>query len=177
MDRAMTGWWRRNALPLVALAVLAPATFGVIGYHEWDSYFSGRATQPITVPAGERVDFAGAEWGPAAMLPFPMAEAPADAQVVVVGFAVDAADAALLCEQPVLREIGGLQREWTRSSLSLPLGLEGVDVEGTCRSDRMDRQRVTTLFMLPLDAEGPFALDVDLADGDSRFVRFVVDLE
>lgn len=173
----MTGWWRRNARPLIALAVITPLTFGVIGYQEWTSYFTGRPTQPITVPATERVEFAGAKWGPAAMLPFRMDQAPSDAQVVATGFSVDAGDTELKCAPPVLREVGGLQREWTPSTFSLPLGLEGVDVEGTCRSDRMDRQGVITLFLLPLDAEGPFALDVDLNDADSRFVRFIVDLE
>ena len=41
------GWWRRNGLPVAAIAVLLPLTVGVIGTNEWSEH--GRATQPIVV--------------------------------------------------------------------------------------------------------------------------------
>lgn len=172
----MRAWFRRNGLALLALLLLAPVTFATIGFREWHAYFDGRATEPVVVATGERTEFAGAEWGPAAMLPFPMNGVPQDAQLVVTGFAVDAGDEGLNCDYPLLREIGGEHRVWRPSSFSFPLGLEGLDVTGTCRPDRMDRQQVTTLFLLPEDAAGPFSLDVPLVGSGARFVRFTVEL-
>lgn len=58
----MTSWWRRNRIGLVAVAVLAPATLAVTFSTEWVEYYAERPSQPVSVAAGDSVDFAGTGW-------------------------------------------------------------------------------------------------------------------
>jgi len=55
-------WLKRNAVALVAVAVLTPATIAVTFSTEWSSYLTTRATQPIEVAEGRTAEFDGTEW-------------------------------------------------------------------------------------------------------------------
>ncbi len=46
-------WWRRNRWPVLALAVLLPATVIVTSSSEWFDYQNGLYSHAITVPTGE----------------------------------------------------------------------------------------------------------------------------
>jgi hypothetical protein len=56
------GWLRRNAIALVGIAVLTPATIAVTFSTEWSAFLTTRPTQPVTVAAGLSVEFDGTEW-------------------------------------------------------------------------------------------------------------------
>jgi hypothetical protein len=55
-------WLRRNAVALVGIAVLTPATIAVTFSTEWNTFLTTRATQPVEVAAGLSAEFDGAEW-------------------------------------------------------------------------------------------------------------------
>ena len=58
----MKRWLKRNAIALVAVALLTPVTIAVTFSTEWSSFLTTRATQPIEVTEGRVADFDGAEW-------------------------------------------------------------------------------------------------------------------
>lgn len=58
----MKRWLRRNAVALVAIAVLAPTTIAVTFHSEWNSFLSTRATQPLEAAQGHAVRYADTEW-------------------------------------------------------------------------------------------------------------------
>ena len=59
------GWWRTNAVWLVAIGVLVPVTVGAIAVNEWSAYDLGHATKPISVEPGGSARYDGARIGPA----------------------------------------------------------------------------------------------------------------
>jgi hypothetical protein len=180
MNDAVTtrrGWWRRNALPLVGVAVLLPATFGMVGWNEWNDYFSGRPTQPVVASAGASVEFEDAIWGPAEieiMEPGAEFEAPADSQVVMVAVPVDPGADAATCLAPTLRENTGARREWQHVTFEIGWS-PSSDQLGSCALTGTDPFTMTVAFLVPLDAAGPFAVDFVSPDALPRFVRLLVE--
>lgn len=179
VDAATTkrGWWRRNALPLVSVAVLLPATFGVVGWNEWNEFFSGQPTQPVVAPAGASVEFEDAVWGPAEIEivePAAEFEAPAGSQVVMVSVPVDPGADAATCLPPTLRESTGARREWR--DVTFEIGWSPTSEQfGSCAGTETDPFTITVAFLVPLDAAGPFAVDLVSAEALPGFVRLLVE--
>jgi hypothetical protein len=173
----VSGWWRRNAVPLVATAVLLPATFLIIGGSEWNEYFSGRPTQPMTARPGESVEVNGVTWGPASIEqldPPADAELPADAVVYRVTIEVRPADEAVACLPPSLHELEGAQREWGSGSYEVGWA-GGSDSWDSCPIDATEPFTIVVPYLVPADAAGPFAVDIEGADLIPAFPRLVVE--
>lgn len=171
------GWWRRNALPLVAVAVLLPATFGVVGWNEWNDYFSGRPTQPVVAPPAASVEFEGAVWGPAEIEVVERGaelDAPVGSQVVMVAVPVDPGPDAATCLPPTLRESTGARREW--QDVTFEIGWSPPSGQlGSCAGTGTDPFTITVAFLVPLDATGPFAVELVSPEALPRFARLLVE--
>ena len=170
------GWWRRNALALAGVAVLLPATFGIIGWNEWNEYFSSRPTQPVTAAAGASVEFEGATWGPAKVETAPRGaelEVPDGSRVLMVSVPVEPGGDKVTCLPPTLRETTGAEREWQAAGFEI-----GWDPEpeqfGSCAGTGADPFTITAAFLVPDDTVGPFAVDL-VSDVLPRFLRLLVE--
>lgn len=171
------GWWRRNALPLVGVAVLLPATFGVVGWNEWNESFAEQPTQPVVASAGAAVEFEGAVWGPGEIEvvgPGAELEAPAGSQIVMVAVPVDPGTDAAACLPPTLRETTGGRREW--EDVTFEIGWSPPSEQlGSCALTGTDPFTITVAFLVPLDAAGPFAVDLVSPEALPGFVRLLVE--
>ncbi len=169
------GWWRRNAVALAAIAVLAPATALIIGGAEWWTYNSGRPVIPVTVEATEPTMFAGAEFGPATVVvDEAAADLPAGSRVLVVSVPVDAGSTGVACLRPELRELSGAQRQW--SDAVFTIDWEAAERRPTsCLSDLTGGYVLTVPFLVPDDVSGRLGVDIAIGDQLPRFLRLVVD--
>lgn len=168
----MTGWWRRNAVALVALGVLLPATVAAIAVQEWGEITG--ATQPVLVDAGESLEYVGAVVGPARAEFVEDDAAPSGAKILSVTVEVDPDPAApIACVTPRLRELGGLGRQWSERSYELGRSLD-EDLT-TCASDAASPYRMVLDYVVPDDADGPFTVEVDSFEGWPVQVRLLVD--
>jgi len=171
------GWWRRNALPLAGVAVLLPVTFGVVGWNEWNESFAEEPTQPVVASPGTAVEFEDAVWGPAEiemMEPGAEFEAPAGSQIVMVTVPVDPGADAATCRPPTLQESTGARREW--QDVTFEIGWSPPSEQlGSCVEDGTDPFTITVAFLVPLDATGPFAVDLVTPEALPGFVRLLVE--
>lgn len=166
----MSGWMRRNAVPLVALAVLAPATVLAIGWHEWSETFTGTAWRPVTAQPGGQVVVAGVTVGPATLseaAPGAELDVPAGARGLVLEVTVTPGDAPLTCQRPTLieRETG---REW--QSTSLPPFWEG---DASC----FEVTAPVTFrlpYIVPADA-GALMAELSVLDSGDQLPRLLLD--
>lgn len=173
MGTAMTGWWRRNALALGAVAVLLPATALTIGLQEWNDYFSGQPSAPIHVAAGDSVEFAGATWGPVRSSfanDTTGLDMPADAELFIAAVPVDPGADAAGCLPPTLVE-AGTSRQWNESTSRLGLPYR-ADEPTSCVPDAEEPYTIYVPFVIPSDAAGPFWVDVSSAETLPEFLRF-----
>ncbi|GEK80472.1 hypothetical protein [Agrococcus baldri] len=158
------GWWSRNAIALVALAVLVPATVGAIGWQEWSGYFQGRHPLVVPVEPGETAELAGATIGPAALVQVPDPQgfdAPAGARVLAAQVTVVPGEEPVGCSRPVLVELP-TGRRWEAEYA--PMGWRG---ELGCY-EATAPVWINAPYLVPGDA-GPFAVELELAhDGDER---------
>lgn len=165
------GWWRRNATALIALAVLAPATFGVITWYEASTNATLAHVVPIEVDPGEAYDYAGATWGPVTARELPVTaeyDIPQGARVLEVTIPVVPGDEEPPCFPPTLLETGGAHREWDQAGILLGWSDTSCVLMGTEPFD------VVAPFVLPADAEGPFAVDLELATDPPATLRLPV---
>ncbi len=167
------GWWRRNAVSLVAIAVLLPATVGVIAVNEWSESDSGRATKPLTVAAGETVTYGGATVGPAKAEFAEDPLAPAGTRVVTATVLVTPGDSPLSCTTPQLHEAGAAGRQWNEASLELERDFD-ADRHSFCDPEVPIRYSLTLDYLVPDDAAGPFVIAVESADELPEFVRLII---
>jgi hypothetical protein len=162
MERSMTGWWRRNAVALVTAGVLLPITLGAIALHE--RVDSAGAWQDAVVAPGDSIEYAKATIGPATARFVDDAAAPVGTRVVQVTVDIDPnASDPIACLTPQLHELGGSQREWNERSYDLGRGFD-EDLT-SCSSDESSPYSLFLEFVVPEDAEGPFTVDVDAAEG------------
>ncbi|MBO3662615.1 hypothetical protein [Microbacterium stercoris] len=165
-------WFRRNALPLGALLVLLPSAVIVVGGQEWITYYGYRPTSPIEVPEGESATFGGAEFAGARLTDETNAhfdDVPPDARLLVARFDLIPADQPDGCEV-TLREDGGAGRHWIAQTYG---SIEG-DFVSFCDSSNADPHEISAPFLVPADAEGPFFIEVVVADEAPRFLRLSV---
>jgi hypothetical protein len=179
-SRAPRTWWRRNAVALLSLAVLIPATAGAIGWRQWSATFD-QPTQRITaITPGENdeVDLAGATWGPVTSGIFTEADGfdlPAGTKIVAVKIPVDNHDLddVAECGAPMLTEQSS-GREWTE--MSVAIGLEyDPDSPTTCTYQPEGPYEMLVPFIVPDDASGPYWVDVVPYGTAPVFARFSID--
>ncbi|MDQ0894306.1 hypothetical protein QFZ26_001861 [Agromyces ramosus] len=176
MTGVARGWWRRNAWPLAAVAALVPVTFGVIGWQEWDDYFSGHPSRAIVAQPRTSIDYAGAAWGPVEVVelaPLEGFEAPAGSRTLEVTVPVDPGSEPVTCLAPTLHEVGGAERQWDERTYDLG---EAYD-RGTwnsCAGSGTEPFAIVVPFVVPDDAVGPFALDVVVDGRLPEFLRLPV---
>lgn len=168
------GWWRRNAVSLASVAVLVPVTVGVIAVNEWSDYDLGHATKPITVAVGETVMYSGATIGPAKAEFADDPLAPAGTRVVSATVLVTPGSSPIACTTPVLREAGGAGRQWDEASFELDRDFD-TERNTFCDSDVPIRYALTLDYLVPDDAIGPFAIEVESGDELPEFVRLVIE--
>lgn len=171
-------WLRRNALALVAAAVLVPATALVIGGNEWWEYYAGRETFPVTVESGERADFSGATYGPATITEVaeePEWQLPSGVKVLSAEVPVQPGDEPVRCSTPTLRELSGDGRRWTSAPFPVELPYD-EDMWGSCDSERSGTYTIVVPFLVPDDVSGALGVDLAVANELPRFLRFVVDV-
>lgn len=170
----MTGWWRRNAVGLAAFAVLLPLTVGVIAVNEWSEFDAGHATRPETVPVGDTTSYAGAVLGPALASFSETPSAPPGTKVVTARVLVAPGDDPIACLPPTLREVGGAQREWSEASFELDLPYD-PDRRSSCDSELPIRYSLTLAYIVPADAVGPFAIELETVPEYPRYIRLIVE--
>lgn len=164
------GWWHRNAIPLIALAVLAPLAAGTIAWQEFHTYFDGRHWQPITVPVGETIELGGAAIGPATLLEVPAdaaVEVPAGGRTLAVQLTVIPGDEPVSCMRPRLRE-RSTGREWEGDDGGL--GWRG---EASC-FEATGPVFINVPFVVPVDS-GPFEVEIEILDDRPLLPRFLVE--
>lgn len=167
----MRQWWRRNALWLAAVAVLAPVMVGGIVWHEFTERFETTQWRETRVAPGESLELAGATLGPASSETLPMLEGleqPRDTRIVIVTLPIQPGDAPLSCYAPLLIE-QGTGREWVAAYA--PLGWAG---ETSC-FEATTPLELRLPYVVPADA-GPFEFELQTAGGeDERLPRFILE--
>ncbi|MDR6866804.1 hypothetical protein J2Y69_001403 [Microbacterium resistens] len=178
------GWWRRNAIALGAVAVLAPMTIAAVGGYEWyENVFSGPASVPVDAdPSGDgTIDIGGAIWGPAkgvVVTDTQGLDLPEGTVLIGVTIPVEpqhprAEGEPAYCMAPRLVEQRS-GREWlqVRAELGLPyLAEEPYD----CTLQEGDPFQLVIPYVVPADAEGPFWVEVPVPSADPSFARFSID--
>lgn len=163
-------WWRRNAVSLIALAVLVPTTIVVIGFQEWRVYYVGRHWQHVPVEPGGTIEVAGATIGPATIAAVPASagiEVPQGARALAVLVTLAPGDEPLSCMPPQLVDVS-TGDSW--GPTYAPLGWEG---EQSC----FELTAPTALhipYLVPADA-GPFAIDVEVLHPGGELPRLLLD--
>jgi hypothetical protein len=168
------GWWRRNAVSLMVVAALLPLTAGVIAANQWSEWDIGHATRPITVAAGDSVSYDGGTIGPARARFDDDPVAPAGTRIVTATVLVTPGDSAISCPTPRLREAGGAGRQWDEASFELD---REVDAERNtfCSPEMPIRYSLTLDYLVPEDATGPFAIEIESGNELPAFVRLIVE--
>jgi hypothetical protein len=172
-------WWRRNALALVALAVLAPATAVAVGWQEWYQYFGfgARAVTAVEVADDDTAELVGATWGPVRggeIDDVSGLDVPEDTRLIAVAVPVDASTAGIACETPKLVE-QSTGREWRPVRLEIGLPWSADEPE-TCLSEEAGAYELIVPFVVPDDVDGPFWVDVRPYDAGGSFLRFSFEL-
>jgi hypothetical protein len=171
--QAVTGWWRANAVALGALVLLVPVTAAAVGWNEWSGYYSGRASSPVTIQSGESAAYGEATIGPATAQFTEHPLAPEGTRVVSVRVQVDPGDPAIQCIQPALRELEGVRRQWNSASYELDRGWD-ADRPTSCIADATEPYTLDVDYLVPLDASGPFVVEIESTGLLPEFARVVV---
>jgi hypothetical protein len=184
---ARRSWWRRNGIGLVAVVVLVPATLAVTFSAEWGRYYADRPSQPITVAAGERADYAGAGWQ---VLDSRRIAGTSDegaevglragTDLVVVTVAVSPHDLGADGTSPYcdlqLNELRGgeVVRSWKDASFA-DLDYESApDALTGCSSEETGDYTFETLFVVPSGASGDLAVQLESVDELPRYLRLAL---
>jgi hypothetical protein len=175
VERTLTrGWWRTNAVWLVAIAVLVPVTVGVIAVNEWSSYDLGHATKPISVDPGDSTRYDGTRIGPASAEFTDAPGAPDGTRVVSATVLVTPGDEPISCVSPVLREAGGAGRQWSEASFDLEREYDPA-LKTSCDSALPIRYSLTLQYLVPEDATGPFVIELSASDAYPQYVSLRIE--
>ena len=163
-------WIKRNWIALATVAVLLPATALVIGGNEWRDYTTGRPVDPIMPDASGQISLGDTHFSLLdATLMRPQPETlPEGVRAVEVTVHVEPANDGVSCSAPTLVETS-TGREWSEASLrlvgaSMPQSLcagPGITVPYELRA----------LYAVPEGAQGPFTIDVVIAEELPSFAR------
>lgn len=179
MGPAVTSWWRRNAVALVALAVLVPATAVVTGFQEWNEYYGESPTRAVEVSPGETAALGVARWGNASLTTVPANDPRAEdlpdaTRLVVARIVVDWDDEPPGCAAPILREATGDQREWSGAQNHLPSWEPTADRGTFCSGEATQDYTLEVPFVVPESASGPFTIDLQVIGAEPDFLRFAL---
>jgi hypothetical protein len=178
-------WLRRNAVALVGIAVLTPATIAVTFSTEWSTFLTTRPTQPVAVAAGLAAEFDGAEWQVARTERISSASSegvkaglPAGSDLVLVTVEVDPGDLAAEDKSSFctirLGEYEGSGdtaiRSWGDATYAaidyrLPDG-----VESGCSPDVIEPYRFTSTFVIADDASDNLGALLEVPDQLPRYL-------
>lgn len=171
------GWWRRNRLALLAVAVLVPVIGLGIPRFEWQiGYSMAPAQTPVEVADEGTLDLRDATWGPIRsdeIDDLTGLDMPPDTKLIAAVIPVDPdAGSKVACNPPRLVQ-QSTGREWkpVRSEIGIPYAAEERD---TCDSTTTEPYQLVVGFVLPEDVSGPFWLEVTSLT-DPTFVRFSID--
>lgn len=170
----MSGWLRRNRLPLIAAGGLALLTTVVVGGNEWWQVAQSDDLIPMTTAAGGTADVDGVRYGPvtASEVADPDgAGVPDGARLIVVEVPIDPGAGEASCPFATLHELEGAGRTWRNAPVDLDWYPDGPSL---CGPDEPGPFTGTVGFLVPDDAAGPFGLDLTLANELPRFLRLVV---
>jgi len=171
MDERMTrGWWRRNALPLGLIVVLAPVTAAAISLNAWQDLDSVHRT---AVAVGDDVAYGGADVGPVRARFDALEGIPRGSRVVAVEIDVDPHGAAYPCSAPKLIETGGKHREWQDATLSLDRPYD-PDRVTYCDSELTAPFTLSFDYLVPGDASGPFELEFASSNAVPDVLRLAI---
>lgn len=173
------GWWRRNRVGLIVLAVLVPGSVAAVGGLSWWDDFSSRANVPVTARGADPVSLGGSDFGPAQATVVTdttgLKGIPPTAKVVAVNVPVHPnGKTKPTCSSPVLVE-QSTGRRWAEMGHTLGVAFD-PDHTTSCAtaSDHTGPLEMITFYLVPQDAAGPFWVDVDVIDARPEFARFSV---
>ncbi len=186
MGRVMTerrGWWRGNAVALCAVAVLLLAAIGGAGWWEWKYAYPDSGKPLWAVEPGESgtVVLEGAEWGPVrakAITDTSGLTVPDDTTLIGVTVQITPlGEKGPTCWAPRLIEQGtGRVWESVRGQIGLPWDREEPEVcVPTLDGETAEPYQLLLPYVVPEDAEGPYRLEIEPHDAESRFLRFSID--
>lgn len=157
-------WWRRQRIPLLALA---GAIALVIGVNVWLEVLPHIKEPKATPVADGAVSLGGNTLELGRVTPDEFA-APAGTRPLSIRLYASSEADAEYCGTFTLREATG-ERVWRPAGREVDV--ERGDAESSCR-EGMDAYDILTVFLLPADADGPFWLDVPV---DGEVARFRID--
>lgn len=179
------GWWRRNAVALIAVLVLATTTVTITSARQWTAHFGQEPTQPMTAAPGTNVALSGATYRLADVQTLRRGdyeaaegeELPIDAAGLLVTIEVardGQGDGFLPGCMLTLRETGGShgERTWDgglQSQVTLPA------TRGTtsyCDSEAMAGYTLEVPFVVPDDVDGDLSVMIQLPDQLPQYVQF-----
>lgn len=164
------GWWRRNAIPLGVIAVLAPVTAAAVSLTAWQDLTSVRR---VVVAEGDTAAYGRAEVGIASAHFDEVGGIPHGARVVAVEIDIDPGGTAFPCSAPLLYEATGAHRQWQDSTMSLDRPYD-PDRVTYCDGSRTDPYTLSLDYLVPEDATGPFELEVSSTDGLPERLRLQI---
>lgn len=177
------GWWRRNTLALGAVAVLLPATVGGAAWWGWKHAYpdSGMPLWPVTPGVSGTVDLKGATWGPVkAKVITDTSGLDMPTGATLIGVTVEVTphgDKGPNCFAPELVE-QSTGRSWQSVRGELGLSWSTDEPEGcvpTLEGEKAEPYKLVLPYVVPEDAEGPFWVDIDPGQAESKFVRLPID--
>lgn len=175
----MTGWWRRNAVALGAIAVLTPVTFGAIAWEGWQGYFLYQNSIPVDVAEDDSIDLADTTWGPiraSEITDTTGFTVPSDARVIAAAIPVDPHGELPGCFAPTLvQQSTGIR--WPESRFQLGLLSSSEEPTSCVTGDDVPTgpYELIVPFIVPDDAEGPFWVEVAPTPAVPSVIRFAID--
>lgn len=181
----MKHWLTRNAVALVAVAVLTPATIAVTFSTEWSSFLTTRATQPVDVAEGATAELDGAEWRVARTERISSASRegveaglPAGSDLVLVTVEVDPGDLTAENESSFctvrLGEYAGSRdsaiRSWGDARYAAIDYRTPEGVESGCSPDIIEPYTFTSTFVIADDASENLGVLLEVSDQLPRYL-------
>ncbi|HEV7948715.1 MAG TPA: hypothetical protein VGP24_03005 [Glaciihabitans sp.] len=179
-------WLRRNGIAAIAILILLPTTIAVTFSTEWGNYNESRAVEAQVVENGASATFGGAEWKvlntariSAGSDEAIEAELPAGADLIVVTTLVSPGEPNAKGESPYcmvrLEELDGgtVVRSWNDSALD-PIEYRTSDTAVSyCDTEQFEPYRLESIFVIPSEADGPFALKLEVSAELPRYLRLL----
>lgn len=172
----MRPWFSRNARALVAVAVLAPLTIGVVFWKSWSDYFGQRPSIAVVAEAGETADFADTGWTVLRTERITSDSAsgaeyslPEGSDLVVVTVRVDTTDrgtdGSLFCDGVLVEHRpGDVDRRWGDALTSGIDYRSPDDVTYGCDSEQTGAYDAEWTYVIPSDAGDELALAVEVVE-------------
>lgn len=173
------GWWRRNRVPLVALAVMIPLIVLVVaGLPVID--VAGRTQDPRFVPFGQTAEVAGWEFELLDSVEIPGTGIDGNgipAGMSIVAALIDlrptaSADLELYCDAELTSRATGAPRMWSELTNPREFRYEiGEDNDDLCSPDG-EHRRYETVYLAPEGTSESATVDVSVTADERAELRF-----